>query len=168
MGDRKREMRWMNGWPWATADSIILLGSGLHCVGCGQGLGTTCVAMGEDWQPPGPEPEWPFGRGPRQCPVCRLREQAELAISRADALNGNDKLTARAAKLRDWIPVDRRLPTDGQLVQFWRADFKFGAGVFRARTPCPWLDRMNRVMGLFPDRLELDHVLHWKPIVGPE
>lgn len=59
---------WMNGWP-RISISAMLIGTGVHCVGCGHCMGITCVAFPEDWEPPGPDPAWPFGEA--DCPVCR-------------------------------------------------------------------------------------------------
>lgn len=62
------EFPWLNGWPLVGPNSV-LVGSGMHCIHCGSFQGVTCVAMTEDWQPPGPEPTlWPHT--PQDCPVC--------------------------------------------------------------------------------------------------
>lgn len=59
---------WLNGWTRATASGEVLIGVEVHCVCCGRSRGITCVAFATDWQPPGPEPEWPFH--PDDCPLC--------------------------------------------------------------------------------------------------
>lgn len=59
-------MPWLNGW--ARHDlTTLLMGSGVHCIGCGRLLGVISVVFTADWSPP-PEPAWPFR--PMECPVC--------------------------------------------------------------------------------------------------
>lgn len=62
-GDRP----WLNGWPRINNGQTVMIGSEAHCVCCGRGFGVTCVAFGADWEPPGPEPIWPFGE--IDCPL---------------------------------------------------------------------------------------------------
>jgi hypothetical protein len=57
---------WLHGWP--RLGRSVLLGSAARCVGCGRDQGIVCVALPTGWEPPGPEPEWPFALG--DCPVC--------------------------------------------------------------------------------------------------
>lgn len=59
---------WMHGWPRGSNGRDILIGTVVHCVCCGRSLGVTCVAFPPDWEPPGPEPNWPFGQ--EDCPLC--------------------------------------------------------------------------------------------------
>lgn len=59
---------WLNGWPRMGDGRGVLIGSGVHCVCCGKCFGVTCVAIPEDWEPPGPTPTWPFGES--DCPLC--------------------------------------------------------------------------------------------------
>lgn len=61
---------WLNGWP-RTDISTVRMGTGIHCIGCGRCRGTVCTAFHEDWEPPGPEPVWPFPQ--TSCPVCGRR-----------------------------------------------------------------------------------------------
>ena len=61
------DLPWLNGWP-RMGLTGVLMGTGVHCVGCGTLHGVTCVVFPEDWSPPGPEPTFPFKRG--DCPVC--------------------------------------------------------------------------------------------------
>jgi len=59
---------WLNGWP--RIGTSVLIGTGVHCVGCGVFHGVTCVAFEEDWQPPEKMPDWPFEQD--SCPICEL------------------------------------------------------------------------------------------------
>jgi hypothetical protein len=64
---RGDDWAWLNGWPRIGEDGV-LMGTAVHCLGCGRFLGVTTVAFTEDWRPPGPEPVWP---GPQAgCPFC--------------------------------------------------------------------------------------------------
>lgn len=56
---------WLHGWP--LYGDTVLMGTGVHCAGCGRDFGTATVAFPESWTPPGPEPEWPFDE--ESCPV---------------------------------------------------------------------------------------------------
>ncbi|RFZ11166.1 hypothetical protein DSM43518_02006 [Mycobacterium marinum] len=58
---------WLNGW---TRESVntVRMGTGMHCVCCGRCTGVVCTAVMSDWEPPGPEPVWPFE--PTDCPLC--------------------------------------------------------------------------------------------------
>lgn len=58
---------WLHGWG-RLGESAVLIGSGVHCIGCGRFYGATCVAFTEGWTPPGRLPDWPFREG--DCPVC--------------------------------------------------------------------------------------------------
>ena len=44
---------WLNGWA-RIGPHMVLIGTGVHCVCCGQCLGTTCVAFPPAGSPPGP------------------------------------------------------------------------------------------------------------------
>jgi hypothetical protein len=57
---------WLNGW--SRDGNTVLLGSSVHCVGCGKSYGTTCVVIPEGWAPPEKNPDWPFDEA--DCPVC--------------------------------------------------------------------------------------------------
>lgn len=71
-GDRS----WLNGWPALDGDLSVLMGTGVHCIGCGWLLGVTTVVFDEGWEPPGPEPEWPFAQD--DCPICPERRVVAL------------------------------------------------------------------------------------------
>lgn len=57
---------WLNGWT--RSGNIVLLGTGVHCAGCGRDFGTATVFIAPDWTPPAHEPDYPFERD--TCPVC--------------------------------------------------------------------------------------------------
>ncbi len=57
--------RWLNGWH--RQDRIVLLGTSVHCAGCGQFQGITNVVFSDDWTEPESDPDWPFEVG--NCPV---------------------------------------------------------------------------------------------------
>lgn len=59
---------WLNGWPRIGDGRTVLIGTGGHCVCCGRCRGIITVAFPPDWEPPGPDPEWPFGE--QDCPLC--------------------------------------------------------------------------------------------------
>jgi hypothetical protein len=59
---------WLHGWP-RIGHTGVLMGTAVHCLGCGRFHGLACVAFPDDWEPPGPEPDWPFS--PDTCPICR-------------------------------------------------------------------------------------------------
>lgn len=65
--EQNKNHDWLNGWPRISAQQI-LMGTEVRCVCCGQSRGITCVAFSPDWEPPGPEPMWPFT--PADCPLC--------------------------------------------------------------------------------------------------
>lgn len=58
---------WLNGWPRSGVNQVIM-GAGSYCVCCGRCMGVNCVVFDPDWEPPGPEPVWPFE--PTDCPLC--------------------------------------------------------------------------------------------------
>lgn len=57
---------WLNGWP--SDLTHVYMGTGVHCVCCGRCVGVVCVAFEPGWEPPGPEPAWPFCEA--DCPMC--------------------------------------------------------------------------------------------------
>jgi hypothetical protein len=59
-----------NGWPLIGDRTAVLVGTTVFCAGCGACHGVTCVAFEAGWEPPGPMPDWPFGRD--DCPVCAV------------------------------------------------------------------------------------------------
>lgn len=66
-----RGWSWLNGWPRMGDDgSAVLMGTSVRCLGCGDDFGTTCVVFPDGWEPPGPEPAWPFGID--ECPIHRM------------------------------------------------------------------------------------------------
>lgn len=62
----------LNGWPRHDA-MTVRMGTSINCIGCGRCLAVVCTAFPDDWQPPGPDPEWTFPQ--EACQICRLREQ---------------------------------------------------------------------------------------------
>ncbi len=78
---------WLNGW-WRNGGGV-LMGTAVHCAGCGKSRGLACVALSFDDPPyPEKEPDWPFNEA--DCPVC-------MAASFAPPV---DKLTARALAMK--------------------------------------------------------------------
>lgn len=68
----KRE-GWLNGWP--RMGNNVLLGSAVHCAGCGKFSGVTCVVIPLNWTPPEKDPDWPFEED--TCPICPVSESAD-------------------------------------------------------------------------------------------
>jgi hypothetical protein len=68
---RRADQPWLNGWPRLGTGDAVLIGTGMYCVCCGRLRGVTTVAFSADWEPPGPEPVWPFGEA--DCPLCKGR-----------------------------------------------------------------------------------------------
>lgn len=62
-----KDRPWLNGWP-RISPHQVLIGTGVHCVGCGKLQGVTCVVFPEDWEAR-PEPDWPFTEV--DCPIHR-------------------------------------------------------------------------------------------------
>lgn len=65
------EPAWLNGWP-RIGLTGVLIGTGVHCVGCGRFHGATSVIFDDDWNPPTDDPAYPFEQD--NCPVCRTSE----------------------------------------------------------------------------------------------
>lgn len=61
------DLAWLNGWP-RMGLTGVLIGTCVHCIGCGELHGVTSVAFTEDWSPPAVDPAYPFRPG--DCPVC--------------------------------------------------------------------------------------------------
>lgn len=61
---------WLHGWRRSDNGLTVWMAGTSHCVGCGLLLGTACVVIEEGWEPPGPDPVWPFTEA--DCPVCLL------------------------------------------------------------------------------------------------
>lgn len=77
---------WLNGWSRDSAE--VLLGTGVHCAGCGMFLGLACVSFEAGWTPPKEYPTWPFDE--ETCPVHNRPPPA---------LDDRDKLTERMERL---------------------------------------------------------------------
>ncbi len=56
---------WLNGWT--RAGHLVLIGTGIHCAGCGKFSGVASVAISGDEVFPDQEPDWPFDVD--SCPV---------------------------------------------------------------------------------------------------
>ena len=63
---------WLHGWPRISV-TVVLMGTGLHCIGCGKCHGITPVAYRGETPFPDKTPEWPFKEG--ACPICNLEKQ---------------------------------------------------------------------------------------------
>lgn len=62
--------KWLNGW--CRMGSEVLVGTSVHCAGCGKDHGTACVAF--DGSPlPDKSPDWPFEES--TCPLCEMRDR---------------------------------------------------------------------------------------------
>lgn len=70
----KLERHWLNGWQLLSDKTRVLVGTVVRCSGCGMDLGCICVAFPDNWEPPGPEPVWPFAED--GCPVCILQNRS--------------------------------------------------------------------------------------------
>lgn len=68
-----QDRSWLHDWPVMEGSSHVLVGTGVHCIGCGQLVGVTTVVFPEEWKPPGPDPDWPFKGA--DCPVCVLEQR---------------------------------------------------------------------------------------------
>lgn len=62
--------KWLNGW--SRRDDWVLIGSGLHCVGCGVCFGIICVVIDVNYVFPEKKPNYPFEQ---PCPLCKLRAE---------------------------------------------------------------------------------------------
>ncbi len=91
MNDREQ---WLHGWP--RMGHSVLIGTSVHCAGCGTDFGVTTVAFPEGWQPPGLEPSWPFEV--EGCPVCEAA-QREFATWPPRAIELYKRLRACEARL---------------------------------------------------------------------
>ncbi len=67
---RRVNQPWLHGWPRMGDGTAVLIGSSVHCVGCGYSHGVITVVLDGDWNPPAKLPDWPFGDA--DCPVCLL------------------------------------------------------------------------------------------------
>lgn len=57
---------WLNGWH--RDSNTVLIGTMVHCAGCGKPHGLACVAFTDGWAPPSKMPDWPFAES--DCPLC--------------------------------------------------------------------------------------------------
>jgi hypothetical protein len=57
---------YLHGWPRTGAG--VLIGTGVHCAGCGRFRGLACVGFEAGWTPPASLPDWPFPEA--DCPLC--------------------------------------------------------------------------------------------------
>ena len=48
---------WLNGWP-RLGPWQVLVGNGVHCIGCGKCYGITTIAIDENYEPPEKLPVW--------------------------------------------------------------------------------------------------------------
>ena len=78
---------WLNGW--SRCGDTVLIGSTVHCAGCGKDLGICTVAVDDNWQRPDKLPDWPFAE---DCPICELNRKTKIDFS--------DKLAARSAAMK--------------------------------------------------------------------
>lgn len=74
MTDRNK---WLNGWPLMEGARAVLIGTGVHCSGCGKDFGVATVAFPPGYKPPGRLPDWPFEEA--NCPVHSDRNEPTLA-----------------------------------------------------------------------------------------
>lgn len=80
-------LAWLHGWPWQDSHAALNMGTAFYCVGCGKFFGTGAVVFPEEWEPPGPEPTWPFPE--ESCPLCAMsRKDSDLhdKVSRYEAV----------------------------------------------------------------------------------
>lgn len=61
-------------------DSNILMGTSLHCAGCGKLNGVICVVIEEDYDFPEKTPNWPFDE--ENCPVHITPETGDYDTAR--------------------------------------------------------------------------------------
>lgn len=66
---------WLNGWY--RHGNTVLIGTGVHCAGCGKFHGGTCVAFSDDWAAPEKLPDWPYNE--ESCPLCSLEARRGAA-----------------------------------------------------------------------------------------
>jgi hypothetical protein len=90
-------MEWLNGWAWVPQSRSVLIGTGMHCVGCGTDQGVTTVAFPEDFVPPDRLPDWPFTVD--DCPVHYQRDRVlERGLQEIAAFLPKHWCTRRAAE----------------------------------------------------------------------
>ena len=71
MEPRATHYKYLNGWH-KDDDYNVLVGNGLHCLGCGTCRGIICVTHHPEDVFPEKMPDYPFPE--QDCPVCRLWE----------------------------------------------------------------------------------------------
>src|SRR3990167_8202995 len=69
--------KWLNDWP--RMGSGILMGTGIHCIGCGKFMGITTIAITDDYIEPEREPDYPFSMD--DCPVCCEKEFSAVQLT---------------------------------------------------------------------------------------
>lgn len=85
------ELAWLHGWP-RMGLSEVLIGSAMHCIGCGRLHGIISVVVNTDWTPPSEQPTWPFTPG--DCPVCAVGDPPSpvFEIRTSDLRHGQEWL----------------------------------------------------------------------------
>jgi hypothetical protein len=66
---------WLNGWGRIADGDSTLIGTGVHCVGCGFFYGITTVYIPEGWRWPERMPDYPFTEA--DCPGWHNRPSGE-------------------------------------------------------------------------------------------
>lgn len=67
--------KWLNGWD--RNNDTVLIGTAIHCAGCGRVFGITTVSFDDDLELPEQLPDWPFPQN--NCPLCS-NEYRDLTI----------------------------------------------------------------------------------------
>lgn len=88
---------WLNGWP--RSDTTVRIGTAIHCIACGRIHGVVCTAFPPDWEPPGPEPVWPYSEA--DCPIPDCSNWAPF-YSRGDIV------TVLTLTADDWYQITGR------------------------------------------------------------
>ena len=102
-------MTWLNGWPIMQSYRTVLMGSSVHCSGCGKYFGITCVCGTPGWVPPEKNPDWPFDED--KCPICYEPETPMHEPTIDDRLAAYKAAAARrAARVSGSHPEGRTEP----------------------------------------------------------
>jgi hypothetical protein len=109
---------WLHGWP--LVGDGVLIGTMVHCAGCGRPRGVTCVVFGGDWEAPDRDPDWPFDQA--GCPICASyqspRPDREAAVIVRDLVSADGVVHLREIRRRARVWADANeimlaaLPTD--------------------------------------------------------
>lgn len=94
----ERDYDWLNGWGRA-GPTAVLIGTTVHCVGCGKFQGVATVGFEEGYKPPEKEPAWPFQED--DCPVCYLTD----LLMKLEVEGREDKLTKRMLAYKKITPA---------------------------------------------------------------